>query len=237
MKKTAGFTLVEVLVSIFVGMIIIGAIYAAVVSGQRSTANIDRKVIAGQDARAVLELMTLEIEMASYNPTYTTGLWVNPATCAAGSGIQNYRGIQAATATSLSVEEDINGICAGGICDGDGVVGGSPNEIITYTFDAANQYITRSTNCGGAQPFLGDTAASGRPRSVRVINTAAVPVFRYFNAQGTEIAAAGLPAAIPNIARIDVTLWVETEDVDPQTGLRRRLVYSTSVITRNHVIR
>jgi hypothetical protein len=71
---------------------------------------------------------------------------------------------------------------------------------------------------------------------VRVINTAAVPVFRYFNAQGTEITAAGLPAGIPNIARIDITLWVETENPDASSGVRRRMVYATSVIPRNHVI-
>ena len=84
-------------------------------------------------------------------------------------------------------------------------------------------------------PFLGDRP--GDPRAVRVINTAAVPVFRYFDAQGTEITAAGLPAGIPNIARIDITLWVETEDVDPNSDQRRRMIYSTSVIPRNHVIK
>ena len=232
MKKPAGFTLVEILISIFVGMVIIAAIYAAVVSSQRSTGNIERKVVAGQDARAALELMGIEIQMASYNPTYATGMWVNPASCGTLSVNQNYWGIQAATDSSITVEADISG--SGG--DGDGVIGGSPNEIITYVYDAVNQYITRSTNCGGNQPFLGDTVASGRPRAVRVINTSAVPVFRYFNAQGVEIPVGGLPAGIRNIARIDITLWVETEDIDVNTGQRRRMIYSTNVIPRNHVI-
>ena len=84
-------------------------------------------------------------------------------------------------------------------------------------------------------PFLGDMP--GDPRAVRVINTAAVPVFRYYDAQGTEITAAGLPAGIPNIARIDITVWVETEDIDPNSGQRRRMIYSTNVIPRNHVIK
>jgi Tfp pilus assembly protein PilX len=150
-------------------MIIIAVIYAVVVTAQRSTANMERKVVAGQDARGALELIAIEIQMASYNPTYATGIWEDPATCVAGSGNQLYRGIQAATATSLSVEADIND---------NGVLGGTgnTNEIITYAYDTGNQYITRETNCGGAQPFLGDIADSGRPRSVRVINTTAVPV-------------------------------------------------------------
>jgi type II secretory pathway pseudopilin PulG len=232
MKKHEGYTLVEMVISIAVGMVIIAAIYAAVNMGQRSTVNVERKVAAHQDARAALELMSLEIQMASFNPTYATGVWVAPGDCTPGSGNQNYGGIQAATESSITVESDVND---------NGVIGGTnnPNEVITYTYDSTNQYITRSTNCsgGGDQPFLGDLPSSGRPRAVRAINTTAVPVFQYFDAQGTQIAAAGLPAGIPNIARIDITLWVETEDVDPNSGQRRRMVYSTSVIPRNHVIK
>jgi len=231
MKKHEGFTLVEMVISIAVGMVIITAIYAAVNMGQRSTVNVERKVAAHQDARAALELMSLEIQMASFNPTYASGVWVAPGDCTPGSGNQNYGGIQVATEFSLTVESDVNE---------NGVIGGTdnPNEVITYTYDSTNQYITRSTNCsgGGDQPFLGDLPSSGKPRTVRVINTTAVPVFRYFDTQGADITAQ-LPAGIPNIARIDITLWVETENVDPNSGQRRRMVYSTSVIPRNHVIK
>ncbi len=234
MKKPAGFTLVEVLISIFVGMIIIAAIYAAVATGQRSTANLERKVVAGQDARAVLEIMSLEIQMASYNPNFTPNMWMDPGTCTDVSANQNRRGIQAATDSSISIEADINEVKG---VERVGSPNENPNEIITYTYDAANQYITRETSCGGAIAFLGDTTTNSNLRTVRVINTATVPVFRYFDASGAEITTAGLPAGIPNIARIDITLWVETEAVDSNSGQRRRLVYSTSVIPRNHVIR
>lgn len=229
MMKQKGFTLAEVMVSLGVGLAILTAIYAAVVSGQQSTGNIQRKVMAHQDARAALELMALEIQMASYNPNYVTGMWVSPGDCTAASGNQGYRGIQAATSTSITVQSDVNE--NGAIS----TPAQNPNEVITYTYDAANQYITRNVSCGGAQAFLGDLPTSGRPRTVHVLNTAGVPVFRYFNAQGTDISA-GLPAAIPNIARIDITLWVETEDPDTSSRTRKQLVYSTNVIPRNHVI-
>jgi len=229
MKRNDGYTLVEIVVSIAVGLVIIGAIYAAVNMGQRSTSNVERKVAAHQDARAALQLMALEIQMASYNPRSTQNIWQNPATCTAASGSQNYRGIQAATASSISIEMDVNdnGLIAGS---------GNPNEIITYNYNSASQYITRQTNCGGNQPFLGDAPTSGNPRVVHVINTTAIPVFRYFNAQGTEITTGQLPAAIPNIARIDIAVHVETEDIDPNSGQRRQMIYSTTVIPRNHVI-
>lgn len=236
MKKNEGFTLIEVLISMLVGAVIIAAITAAVVSTQKTTGNIERQVVAGQDARAALELMAIEIQMASYNPDYALGIWANPANCEGLSVNQNYFGIQTATASSINVQADINN--NGGVLRTPPApaANDNPSEIITYTYDAANQYITREAGCGGNMAFLGETVASGRPRSVRVINTAAVPVFRYFNAQGVEITAAGLPAGIRNIARIDITLWVETDEIDSNTGERRRMVYSTSVIPRNHVI-
>lgn len=229
MKKQRGFTLVEVVVSMGVGMVIIAAIYAAVLSSQRSTVAIERKMVSQQDARSVLEIMAIEIQMASYNPNYAIGMWKSPTDCTTAATSQNYRGIQSASATSLSVEADIN--------ENSAIAGsGNPNEIITYAFNAASQYITRETNCGGAQPFLGDSPTSGRPRQVRVINTDAQPVFRYYNAQGTEITGTQLPGSIPQIARIDIALSVETEDIDPATNQRRQMLYSTSVIPRNHVI-
>ncbi|MDX9819672.1 MAG: prepilin-type N-terminal cleavage/methylation domain-containing protein [Desulfococcus multivorans] len=226
-NRERGYTLAEVMVAIAVGMVILMAIYAAINAAQRFTAGIDRKVVAHQDTRAVLDLMAMEIQMASFNPQYSPTLWRNPDNCTGQSTNQNYKGIQTATATTLSVQSDINE---------NGTLVANSNEIITYNYDAANQYITRESSCGGAQPFLGALPTSTAPRGVRVINTAAVPVFRYYDARGTEILPAGLPAGIPDIARIDITLWAETEEIDPSTGQRRKLIYSTSVIPRNHGI-
>jgi hypothetical protein len=67
-------------------------------------------------------------------------------------------------------------------------------------------------------------------------NTLGIPAFRYFDGVGNEILAASLPASIPNIRRIEITLAVETENVDPDSGQRRRMTYSSSVIPRNHAI-
>lgn len=228
MKNYKGFTLIEMLISLAVGMTVIAAVYAMVNVGQKSTANMERKVAAHQDARTALEIMSLELQMASYNPRpdlTNAGFWVAPGDCTASAN-QAYRGIQQAGSNAITVEMNLNG---------NGLIGDNPNESITYTYDSANQRITRSLDCGsGVNPFLGDVA--GNPRAVRVINTADVPVFRYFNAQGAEITSASLPAGIPDIARIDITLWVETEDKDMNSGQRKKLIYSTSVIPRNHVI-
>jgi hypothetical protein len=136
---------------------------------------------------------------------------------------------------------DISGGAGG---DGNGLIMGSPaenNEIITYAYvtAGADRVITRTTNCGGAQPFLGDFSASGNPRTVRVINAdLGIPVFRYFDGQETSWAIdtnAGVNAAqIPNIRMIEITLAVETDEINPDTKQRRRMIYSTREILRNH---
>jgi len=231
-----GFTLVEMMFAVFSGLLLMAAILVAVQSGLRSSTSMERKVSAQQDVGAAVDLMVLEIGMASYNPTFSTNanFWTDN-TCA-NSTTQNYRGIQEATANSITVEMDLDASTQ--IADGN-------NEVIRYVYDTTNQYITRTTNCtSGAQPFLGETnanAALGRPKGVNVTNAAlGLSVFRYYDGAGAEITiGAGsnqLPASIPNIRRIDITIAAETEKVNDVTHQKGNMIYSTSVIPRNHAI-
>jgi prepilin-type N-terminal cleavage/methylation domain-containing protein len=258
MRDERGFTLIELLVAMSVTVVLMAAVYMAVNSAQRHSSAIERKVTAQQDVKPALNLMAMEIGMASYNPNgITGGLWLNPIDCSAPTD-QNYinKGIQEATADSITVEMDItNAPNSSGECTataGNGSLGDC-SEIIRYEYlsGTTDLRITRETircasgtrTTGGDQPFLGDTAASGHPRTVRVINNTggtgntAIPVFRYYDGTGTEIfPTTADQTPIPNIRRIDITLAAETEHVDPNTNQRRRLIYSTSVIPRNHAI-
>jgi hypothetical protein len=71
-----------------------------------------------------------------------------------------------------------------------------------------------------------------------VINeTLNLPLFRYFDGAGAELfPTAGDQSSVPNIRRINITIAVETADIDPTSGQRRRLIYGTSVIPKNHGI-
>ncbi len=44
------------------------------------------------------------------------------------------------------------------------------------------------------------------------------------------------PGHIPDIRRIDITLAVETDEVDPSTKARKQMTYMTSVAVRNHAL-
>jgi hypothetical protein len=79
---------------------------------------------------------------------------------------------------------------------------------------------------------------AGEVKTVRVVNNdVAIPLFRYFDKAGTDITSS-LPGAIGQIRRIMITLVVDSENFDPSLGgsQRRRLIYSTSVIPRNHAV-
>ena len=234
MSNQRGFTIVEILTAMIVGTIVMAAVYAVINLSQKSSAGIERRVAAQQDQKTALELMTMEIAMASFDPSRSVS-WVN-STCNGPSANQAYKGIQEATANAIIVQMDIGGTPAG-VGGGNGKIRDSvtgnvdTNEIIRYEY-ADNIYIRRSVNCGPALAFLGSSDST--ERAVRVINnTLGIPLFRYYDQDGLQIPAP-VTDQIPAIRRILVTLAVETENPDPNTAQRKRLVHSKSVMVKNH---
>lgn len=223
-----GYSFVEILLSLFIGVLLLGAIYFSMATGQKSSAAMERKVAAQQDIRAALQIMNLEFAMASFNSQFTPGIWVDSDDCTA-SLAQGNKGIQEATANNLTIQMDLGE---------NGRVGDQENEVIRYSYDPDNARLTRErVLCGiarsttGAVDFLGADPNAGQPRTVRVINNSlGIPVFRYFDGRGSAT------TSIPDIRRVDITLAVETEEVDANTGQRRQMIYSTSAIPRNHAI-
>ncbi len=71
MKSQRGVTLVELIIAMAVTTLVLGSVYLAVNSTQRHSAAIEGKVVAQQDVKAALDLMALEISMASYNPGFS----------------------------------------------------------------------------------------------------------------------------------------------------------------------
>jgi prepilin-type N-terminal cleavage/methylation domain-containing protein len=234
-----GFTLVELIFALFIGGLLMSAVYFTMISGYKSSGGVERKVAAQQDVRAALDIMAMEIGMASYNPNFGSPnrVWINPTTCSGAAANPQYKGIQVATPTAITVEMDVVENSSINIADA--------NEIISYAYDTVNQYITRSTNCGTAQSFLGGgSGAAAGTKNVNVINSEAginngagnAAIFRYYDSNGTELFPDTVPANIPNIRRIDIALAVQTEQVDPSTNTHRQMIYSTSILVRNHAI-
>ncbi len=230
MKNKNGYTLIEALVAVLMGSLELMAIYSAINTVQTSSSKIESKVTAQQDTRGAMELMAMEIQMASYNPQVKQNIWVSSTDCVSVASNQSYKGIQEAGANSITVEMDING---NGVIDN---TANNPNEVIRYYYDPTNQYITRQVNCGTALPFLGATTANATTQTVWVVNNAVgIPVFRYYDGQNNAIAAP-VSTNIGLIRKIEITLVTKTSNKDIGTGGQRQIVYTTSVIPRNHAL-
>jgi prepilin-type N-terminal cleavage/methylation domain-containing protein len=230
MRKN-GFTLVEVIIAMTVGALIMVAVYGYMVMSQKNSANMDRRIVTQQDTRTVLDLMASEIRMASYNPVHNTSTWINPSPLACMPSVAvapaAYKGIKIADTNNIAFATDLNA---------SGTIGDAANEYIVYSYDGAST-LTRSVNCVGAA-ILGGTAPFSNVRNV----AANVNLFRYFDAGGNEITATVInnPAStvngIPAIRRILITIVTDTTENDLNTKKPKRMVYSTSVIVRNHVL-
>ena len=230
--RRRGFTLVELLIAMAVGIVIIAAVYSAMNLALRFSANTDRKVISQQDTRAVLDLMAMEIRMASYNPTMSTTIWStipsNATTCnqmGLVSPVPANKGIQIANANTILIAMNLNANNTIGAA-------GDENEYIVYSYNANANTITRNVSCGGNQAILGGTAPDSNVRNAAVLPTP-IPLFQYFDRNDQPT------ALIPNIRRIQITIVTDTAANDTtQSGTPRprRMIYSTSVIVRNHAI-
>jgi prepilin-type N-terminal cleavage/methylation domain-containing protein len=235
--RRRGFTLVELLIAMAVGIVIIAAVYSAMNLALRFSANTDRKVISQQDTRAVLDLMAMEIRMASYNPTMSKTVWSTIPSCnqmGLASPVSANKGIQIATANTILIAMDLGGIPNPVTSLNNlpsGIIDDYPNEYIEYSYNGQDT-ITRNVSCGGNQAILGGTAPDSNVSNAAVL-PAPIPLFQYFDRNDQPT------ALIPNIRRIQITIVTDTAAKDTtQTGTPRprRMIYSTSVIVRNHAL-
>jgi type IV pilus assembly protein PilW len=121
-----GFTLVELLVSMSIGMVLLAAVTTTFMSQTRIYNAQEQVNEMQQNARGALDIITREVKMAGYNPNGASFLGVTYST------------------TQLMIQADL---------DSSGAISTSStaNEQITYAYDAANDRITRAVGSGTAQ--------------------------------------------------------------------------------------
>jgi Tfp pilus assembly protein PilW len=118
-EKNAGFTLMELLVSMGIGMAILAAV-ASTFMTQTKYLNAQEQVNEmQQNARAVVDIMLREIKMAGYKPN--------------GGSVT---AVAKFTSSELRVQADL---------DASGSINGSSNEDITYKYESVNKRILRNS--------------------------------------------------------------------------------------------
>ena len=124
-----GFSLVEMLIAMAVGMAVLGAMYGVFNIQSKTLGNQEEIVAMQQSVRAGMDMMAREIGMAGYNPAGAT-----------------FAGVTYDT-TQLRIMADLNG-------DGDTE---DEHENIAYKYYNSSEYpyqIKRKTGGGDFQPFV-----------------------------------------------------------------------------------
>ena len=126
LRDPNGFTLVELMVSMGIGMVILAAVTTTFMSQTRIYNAQEQINEMQQNARGTRDILSRELKMAGYKPN--------------GGG---FNGVTYST-TQLRVQADLNS-------DGAISTSSTANEQITYAFDNGNEQITRAVGSGSAQ--------------------------------------------------------------------------------------
>ena len=126
LRNSEGFTLVELMVSMSIGMVILAGVTTTFMSQTRIYNAQEQINEMQQNARGALDIITREVKMAGYNPNGASFVGVTYSS------------------TQLMIQADLDS--SGGIS-----TGSTANERITYAYDAANNRITRAVGSGTAQ--------------------------------------------------------------------------------------
>ena len=185
--RRAGMTLVELMVTLLIFGVISAVIFGFLTESRRSYAATRQKAQYQAGMRAVMSLMTREIRSAGADPT-------------AGAAFERFA---TATATQLRCRMDLNG-------DGD-VADTSPDEDVTYTYDAAAGTLTRTA--GGVDAVV-----------LRGLNRV---TFNYFDEDGDLLTAVPLGPVDRSLVRtVSLGLGGETDKHEP-------VEYDTRIMVRN----
>lgn len=126
-KKPRGFSLVELMIAMMVGLVVLGALYNLFTVQSKQLGNQEMAVEMQQNARMAMDMMTREIRLAGYNPTALLSKCAGtlPSTLTNSPCI----GMLNAADTEIKFNMDVSD--TGGSGASDGATDG-PNETITY---------------------------------------------------------------------------------------------------------
>ena len=224
-KSKQGFTIVELLVSILLTSIIMGAIYS-VYRVQTHSAKVQENRLEAQEyARSTLDMMVREIRNAAYNPFGAVSVGALGTNCAGGSaGTPN---VVTADVTTIRFTLDFQGTTAGsvpnGSCD-------NADEDITYAYDTAGcpsgfGNVTRKEGTNAAQTLTNCNVPDVNNQRLNI---------RYFKQDGNELTSLPLSAADRlTIQRVLITLTVQSLKPDTEFGGQLNATMTSNTDLRN----
>ena len=138
-RVDSGFTLIELMVSIAIGLVVLASVATTFTSQTRAYSAQEQINQMEQNLRGALDIMTREIKMAGYRPNGGTV-----------TGVVSY------SSTSLTIQADVDG---NGTLLASGTGSDTANEQIAYVYDSVNKKITRQVGGGTATTLAENISA------------------------------------------------------------------------------
>jgi type IV pilus assembly protein PilW len=134
-RNDRGYTLMELMVAIAIGMIVMASVATTFTSQTRAYSAQEQINQMEQNARGALDIMSRELKMAGYKPN--------------GGSVT---GVVSYSSSSLTIQADLN-------ADGAVSTSGSDNEQIAYAYDSTNKKITRQVGTAAAATLAENISA------------------------------------------------------------------------------
>lgn len=134
-----GFSLVELLIAMVVGLVILGGLYSVFISQNKTYGSQEEIVAMQQSVRAGMDMIVREARLAGFDPQRVNSD-ANTANNFTGATVSG---------TQLQIQADLTG---------NGVIDTTSQENIVYAYDSTNKQITRNSG-SGAQPFVENVQA------------------------------------------------------------------------------
>jgi prepilin-type N-terminal cleavage/methylation domain-containing protein len=221
-KRQAGFSLIEMLVACALTTIIMGAIFAQIIQGQKFSSSQEARLDLFQESRQFMDQMSRDLRAAGY--PNTRNFQADPVNPAQNSP-QEAVGLVKLDVGELWFESSI---------DGSGNV-----SVVHYKLAATGTgcpCLVRSQTPKVAGDPLTDQGESDQTEVQNVLNgTSSDPIFKAYYADGTSVT---LPiditnSALANINSISTTLKVQSPYLDPQTRQKPTMTLLSTVRLSN----
>jgi hypothetical protein len=212
--RAPGFSTMEILAGMGLTLILLAAVYTF--QGAQLKALRTQNVYADSQnvTRTVIDLMSRELRMATYDPTLNT---ITPSP--AGANCPNVKqGIIQATPTSIRFQQNLNG---------DGAIAGD-GEDVTYTF--AGGQITRTDGVNAPVTLVSNVPSNGFS-------------LLYFsgNTPPVQLVPAGSPASLTQAQRdcvvsVRMTIQANIPNPNPNISTPIKSVAESEVVIRNRAL-
>lgn len=185
-KNEAGFTLLELLISMTIGLVVLGSIFSSFTTQKKSFELQEQITVMEQNLRVPIDFITRDLRNAGYNPT--EDLITGTSVGLVPGGTRNIN----ITTNQLRILADLTG-------DGDT---GDSGEDVDYSLDGTDY----------TDGITFDIDRNGQP----LVQNVTALTFRYYNSTGTEITSLPVTGAnLSNIRLVEVSITARTDREDP----------------------